>query len=420
MSGQNRRNPRAKWVLPDVIDPPDRICFKISVPNNRFHIAAFRGALYMLSSAIFWQDDIAHTAKSVARVWQDIFDNITVTDCVPVVGIGSFINTGDFMSDLVQVICDSSGKCVLQYRCDVCSPWQTVANITDLQTNPPGTGNQPAPGGGSAAYCKTVYAYSSIVIPTPVSTGDKIEVISADGNWSYIPFVWRCVDGNLFFIDCQPLGAITNGSDFVPGAPQMSLIVQFSTGYYALYPSGSLVVPSGVLNEQPTLLANKPTLLSGDGQIDVCIKVTNNHSAPWCRFYDLTASAYTFTADNGGVWTPGVGFVGSVTGSNSNIAGVGFAYPATTLTEVDMTYTQTTGAGTGSDANEINNSFPAGANLAVRTPGVYGTNLHYVWSGSVSSTGVEVLVASNAPATLNISGVKLTGNGTPPPGGVPC
>jgi len=72
----NKRFPKAKWVLPAVIDPPERLCFTIQVPNERQHIAAFRGALLNLASAIAWQDDPDHTAKDVALVWRSIVDEV--------------------------------------------------------------------------------------------------------------------------------------------------------------------------------------------------------------------------------------------------------------------------------------------------------------------------------------------------------
>lgn len=75
-----RRNPPAKWMLPDVVDPPDSICMSLQVPNNRYHIAAFRGALWNLASAINWADDIDHTAKEVAQVWRNVIDNMGA-DC---------------------------------------------------------------------------------------------------------------------------------------------------------------------------------------------------------------------------------------------------------------------------------------------------------------------------------------------------
>jgi hypothetical protein len=61
-----RKNPPAQWVLPDVVNPPDSICITVPVPNDRKHIGAFYGALFNLTSARFWQDDLAHTAREVA------------------------------------------------------------------------------------------------------------------------------------------------------------------------------------------------------------------------------------------------------------------------------------------------------------------------------------------------------------------
>jgi len=81
----SKRYPRAKWILPDVVDPTTHKCYTISVPNDRFHIAAFLGALQDLGSAMQWADDEAHTAKDVALVWRDVIDNLcaeeTDEDC---------------------------------------------------------------------------------------------------------------------------------------------------------------------------------------------------------------------------------------------------------------------------------------------------------------------------------------------------
>jgi hypothetical protein len=72
--------PRLLYELPDVVNPEDHICFQIQVPNDKKHIAAFRGALWTLASALYWQDDEAHTAKEVAAVWREIWDNLESCD----------------------------------------------------------------------------------------------------------------------------------------------------------------------------------------------------------------------------------------------------------------------------------------------------------------------------------------------------
>lgn len=70
------RNPKAKWVLPDVVDPVEHKCFKINVPDEVHHIAAFKGALLDLCSATQWADDPYHKAKDVAAVWRDVYVNM--------------------------------------------------------------------------------------------------------------------------------------------------------------------------------------------------------------------------------------------------------------------------------------------------------------------------------------------------------
>lgn len=69
-----RRNEPAKWTLPTVINPEGRRCVMIEVPDERFHIAAFRGAMLHLAEAYKWADDPDHTAREVALVWRGIID----------------------------------------------------------------------------------------------------------------------------------------------------------------------------------------------------------------------------------------------------------------------------------------------------------------------------------------------------------
>lgn len=76
------KNPRAKWVLPLVVDPTERLCAVVPVPNDVYHIAAFRGAMLGLASAYKWGDDLAHTAKDVANVWRDIAENVVIGECL--------------------------------------------------------------------------------------------------------------------------------------------------------------------------------------------------------------------------------------------------------------------------------------------------------------------------------------------------
>lgn len=114
-----RKNPPAVWTLPEVVDPPERRCMQIPVPDDPLHIAAFRGALLTLSSAYKWADDPAHTAKEVALVWRDIIDGL---------------NWGCDMSDF-DVRQNDEEPCTLEKTEDDGVTWTPWANLQKCPPN---------------------------------------------------------------------------------------------------------------------------------------------------------------------------------------------------------------------------------------------------------------------------------------------
>lgn len=72
----SRRNPPAQYVLPSVVNPASRKCYTILVPDEPQHIAAFNGAILSLASAYNWADDPDHTAKDVALVWREVWEQM--------------------------------------------------------------------------------------------------------------------------------------------------------------------------------------------------------------------------------------------------------------------------------------------------------------------------------------------------------
>lgn len=64
------------WVLPLVIEPEDGICFQIVVPNDVFHLAAFKGAIWELTRWYNWARDPDHLAIQVADVWKGIYEAV--------------------------------------------------------------------------------------------------------------------------------------------------------------------------------------------------------------------------------------------------------------------------------------------------------------------------------------------------------
>jgi hypothetical protein len=69
------------YTLPDVIDPPDRICVQIRIPDDTYHKAAFWGALQSLAYWFNWDRDEDHTGTQAARVWKSIIQQALLDQC---------------------------------------------------------------------------------------------------------------------------------------------------------------------------------------------------------------------------------------------------------------------------------------------------------------------------------------------------
>lgn len=63
----------AKWHadLPDVIDPPDNVCFLVEIPNHPDYIAAFHGTYERLSHWWAWQRDPLKQGRLAAARWRE-------------------------------------------------------------------------------------------------------------------------------------------------------------------------------------------------------------------------------------------------------------------------------------------------------------------------------------------------------------
>jgi hypothetical protein len=311
-----RRNPPARWVLPDEVNPPDSVCFKIHVPNNKYHIAAFKGALYMLSSAIFWADDPAHTALRVAKVWQEIFDSLVAEDCNPAAA-GQDIFSEDFMSDFRRVCID--GKTYLEFlACSCPETWVRLANADQLAAagQPGGSGTpQPQPQPGSDPVCYDLAWPTSGLgnIPTLVSTGDVLTLNSASGAGATNPTAdWRCIDGLVFFAGACTGTTTLDSLAPAPTLPKGELLWWINGVYYSAQIGVPFTVPGGVSSVTPFLVANfqSPNQV-GSYKANVCVK--NNAPVTWCHHLDFRVSSYGFvsaTTGGGGpdLWSPGVGW----------------------------------------------------------------------------------------------------------------
>jgi len=410
----SKRFPRAKWVLPTVVDPPDRICYLIEVPNERAHIAAFMGALYNLTSAIFWADDTAHTAKDVAHVWQDIFDSIVRQSCKPSIikATGGFVDDMPFFREV-----EDNGVCYLEFQCCP-DQWIRLARADQLgQPNQPGAGaEQPPPGGGQACYQATMPANSTWLIPSVVNSGDVITVSGGKGAVSNSHnALWRCFSGDQFFAGACVGNPQTFSGDPVNTAPNGSLVVNINGTFYSLS-SGSFTVPSGVTNASASIQVNDASIagLSGEFVFQVCL--TNNQAGTWTHIFDwaLSPAGWETNPSGGspGQWVAGVGWIGTTTAQAVNIKTPFFT--ATQITSAELIYDDP-GTGPNASSGVIVDSLGT-PNFAVNFP-IPASGVNLTLTGSTPNT---TTVLGCAIDDINCSGnavlkkLTLTGTGVDP------
>lgn len=312
-----RRNPPAKWVLPDVVDP-DRLCIQIEVPNDPAHIAAFRGALLELASAYKWADDTAHTAKDVALVWRDIIDNMGGWGC-------------SMLDDVRQ---NDTLPCVLEKH--LSGEWQPFANLRYCPPNlrvhggiiqyydegtstwvdyPNDAGGQPGsqpgeqPGGDTPipyTECKnislTVYGNAVTMVPFRVRPGNTVTLSEWVGGWTNNYIQWLCPDGKIYALgacgleDGPTLGAI------IEDTPVGKLICQYGSHYFDPL-AAPFTIPMDWSEEFLILRMNDPDLSDNAGSVTGEVQVCND-AGEWCVNIDFTDGlAHGFSALVDGSYT---------------------------------------------------------------------------------------------------------------------
>lgn len=356
----SNRKPWAKWTLPDVIDPPDRLCFTVPVPNNPLHLAAFRGALLSLASATKWQDDDAHTAKAVALVWKEIYDLVVAcTDAA------AATYTEDDNMALTRVVCVNNVAYFEVQTCACPETWLRLANASQI-VNPgqPGSGQTTPAAGASTQYCVTVPASGQILIPALVNTGDQITLDSISGSWwdgaesDFGPLYRFGENGDQMVAGIDVGFPRTSGADFMPAVNHMKLIaaVGATPTYMTLTKATPVTVPAVAANSQIVLIPNRTAALraGSQGECQACITVKNNSTSVWCHIDNMLTSSNlwtnftdTFITVPTGHWTLGTGWVGEVKtqsgGSHRNSVYIQAPYASLTAQSIEIEYAFTAG-----------------------------------------------------------------------------
>jgi len=427
----SRRNNPAKWVLPTIIDPGVYSCVTIPVPDDKFHRAAFWGALLDLASAYKWQDDPTHKAKDVAIVWRNIIDSLKYGPCGPVNIYPNGAEQEDFMP--LRVDCD-------------CNVWVTCCDGTEMQlatkamldqSTQPGAGTeQPPAGGGCATYAAKLNGNGLWLLPTVVSTGDTIEITEASGA-TYNPAngYWYCPDGSQFFAGaCVPY-PILDGANPMPSVPSGRIIAKIGATFYDVYGS-AFTVPSGITSQPVQFQVNYADITTAGGTLSFNVTVCNNQAASWSVMQNFELSTANWAADVPGasgtqsVWSAGVGWVS--VDCNNMLGGAGrynivylhsvFAH-AVTLEHFDMTFDALVGPRDDSAPQQVIVFQGATATTIISTTPVTADDQNLAWDGSmagVTEIRVVILGADKSDATCPSSGnatlkaVKMNGTGSGP------
>lgn len=404
--------PQARYVLPLVVDPSQTVCFQIEVPKDRYHIAAFLGAIFSLSTPYSWQNDNAHTAILVGAVWRKIFDNLQRDNCCrpPPVGSAGADDGSEFM-----IRQNPDNPCEIQSSVDGVT-WCTFIDISlciPAGPQPGGGSPQPSPGGGCQTYHGQFQARNQWILPTVVSTGDTINIPDPTGAADDGGGTWYCPDGQLFFAgNCVGLPTVT-GTDPAVAAPHMVIVANIGGTFYNVT-GGVFTVPGGISNQPVVLQVNDSTLSDNNGEYTFDVEVCNNQAGAWTSIFDFTASPFApFLVATAGMWVPGVGWVGTAITQPFTLILEG--HPTScNITSWDALYDCPSHGGTNDDIRLVLNS----ADYATPGPFVTGTNQHFSQAGAIAAvTEMATSMNSGSTASSNFALKRwtITGTGAKPP-----
>jgi hypothetical protein len=398
---------RTRWVLPEVVDPPGHICFKIEVPNDRNHIAAFIGAIFSLSTPYSWQNDDAHTAIDVGKVWRKIWFDLQRNNCDCPNPETLLIEELDYQMSLCEQLRFQDGK--LQALC--CGVWEDITGQPPQGIgggSQPGTSPQPTPG-GCQIYNGDMGGAAPWYVPTVVSTSDTLDLSNMSGLF-YDAFEskWFTPQGFYFVIAPTPIQYFDAGSP-LPSAAIGKLIVKIGSTYYDIQP-GPFTVPAGHTNDTVQLLMNTPTPAGSGGNVKFDITVCNNTPASWTSVIDFTVTPGGVFPASPGAWVSGVGWTGTPSGPDNYVAVLQMALTSCIIDSWDIQYTAAGGAGADNEIVQALNAAPYGTPTGLGT----GTHIHYQTVATVAAVTAMANSFNTGSGATNFAIEKWTINGHGP------
>ena len=270
------------WTLPE-INEPKLSCITIPIPDDFYHKLAFFGQLDELSKWWNWERDDAHRGIIAANVWANIAIEARAAIIGDCFGSSSGVNVDDMQL--------RQNGCVLEYSLD-CVTWRTLYDprLCDqlMGDKPGGSGSKPLAPGECRVFNLVVRADQQNLFPLPVSTGDRITLVTAQGAIATETPAprWHCASGLIYFLgDC--------GGDFIyreldpmPAEPHGSLIAQIGSEYVAINAGSELVIPAGHANATMLLQVNDDTYSGNAGEFVIQLKICSGAAVPETDRFD--------------------------------------------------------------------------------------------------------------------------------------
>jgi len=311
----SKRYPRARWTLPNTVNPSTSTGWCVPVPDDPFHKAAFLGALATLGSGSSWADDIDHTAKDVAQVWRGIVDNLEL--CPMLSDISIRLKPTDF--------------CTIQLTLDGGATWTDVADLSDCANAAANSiidgrindgslsgGSQPGGiGDGEPGQCYdydvTLRASDKWISPVKMEGGDTIQITNVKGAWHDGVFgsPWKCADGHTYALGaCLGGGQATDEADPAPDIYHMRLVGSYADTpvFFDAYET-TFEIP---LDADPTdvvLQVNDDIIADDAGSITFHVQICKSF---WEAHFYFKDDAGSWQARDSGTatWTSGQGWHG--------------------------------------------------------------------------------------------------------------
>jgi len=413
-----------KWTLPTIINPKRRICFRIEVPDERYHKAAFLGALQSLASAYNWADDLDHRAKPVARVWRDIVDNLRL--CA--------LNEGGVLEDDgMKLRIDPDNSCIIQCLDECSGEWGTWLDISECV---PEAAGQHSPGGNPGEGTTNCYdvllaGNSQWIAPIPVQDGDTVVISLAGGGW-FDGAGWYCPNGQSYALGFCTGSGVTDGGDPAPTVFHGRLIATFDSG--ASWQDGynrTLDILPGMPASDLVIQMNDPSLTDNWGSVHFRVCITHEALPTFSHTFDLADNsgswiAAAVTGGFAGHWLQDSGWVDDFNqqgGAGYRLVNFHRVFSQRVITRIEVTFALTQGEHTfnSGDVDIIQGLLGATATTLESTDYRTPPSSPWEWTGSqlMDQILVQIMVGihlgtGDPGGTLVISQIVVEGDGTDP------